>query len=224
MQPTQGADDTFIYMPLADGAEPVQAPAQFTHILVRLTDPDQLDTVVNGLRGCEAGMDMNIVPLAHLFRSIQGLVSSTRALLLCVLVVALLVAGAGVSNTILMAVSERTREIGVMRAMGASQADVFRLIWLEAVQVCLAGGVVGVLIAMLGAGGVENWLRERLPFSPTTALVHAEPSVIVALSGGRGGAGQRGGTASGMARGSLITHRKHSRQRWDVTFKIRVSM
>ena len=178
LQPTQGADDTFIYMPLATAQTLFKRPHQLTHILVRLSDPDQLDTVVNNLRGCEAGMDMNIVPLAHLFHSIQGLVSSTRALLLCVLVVALLVAGAGVSNTILMAVSERTREIGLMRAMGASQADVFRLIWLEALQVCLAGGAAGILIAMLGAGSVENWLRERLPFSPTTALVHAEPGVI----------------------------------------------
>ena len=89
-------------------------------------------------------MDMNIVPLAHLFRSIQGLVSSTRALLLCVLIVALLVAGAGVSNTILMAVTERTREIGVMRAVGASRTDIFRLIWLEAMQVCVVGGMAGV--------------------------------------------------------------------------------
>jgi putative ABC transport system permease protein len=178
LQPTQGADDTFIYMPLQTAQTLFKRPHELTHILVRLSDPDQLDTVVNNLRGCEAGMDMNIVPLAHLFRSIQGLVSSTRALLMCVLVVALMVAGAGVSNTILMAVSERTREIGLMRAMGASQGDVFRLIWLEALQVCLAGGIAGVLIAMLGAGGVENWLRERLPFSPTTALVHAEPGVI----------------------------------------------
>lgn len=177
LEPTQGADDTFIYLPLSTAQNLFKRPHQLTHVLVRLSDPDQLDKVVAGLRGCEAGMDMNIVPLAHLFRSIQGLVSSTRALLLCVLIVALLVAGAGVSNTILMAVTERTREIGVMRAVGASRTDVFRLIWLEAMQVCVTGGVVGVLIALLGSGQVENWLRARLPFSPTTALVHLEWSV-----------------------------------------------
>ena len=177
LEPTQGADDTFIYLPLATAQTLFKRPHQLTHVLVRLSDPDQLDKVVAGLRGCEAGMDMNIVPLAHLFRSIQGLVSSTRALLLCVLIVALLVAGAGVSNTILMAVTERTREIGVMRAIGASRTDIFRLIWLEAMQVCVAGGVVGVLMALLGSGQVENWLRARLPFSPTTALVHPEASV-----------------------------------------------
>jgi putative ABC transport system permease protein len=175
---TQGADDTFIYMPLATAQSLFQRPKQLTHILVRLTDPNSLDRVVADLRGCDAGMDMNVVPLAHLFHTIQGLVNSTRTLLGCVALVALLVAGAGVSNTILMAVTERTREIGVMRAVGASPADIFRLIWMETVQVCLAGGLAGLLLAGLGAHGIENWLRERLPFSPNGALVHPEFGVV----------------------------------------------
>jgi putative ABC transport system permease protein len=184
LEPTQGADDTFIYMPLLMAQRLFKRPGQLTHILVRLTDPNMLDHVVGGLRACEAGMDMNVVPLAHLFHSIQGLVNATRALLGCVMLVALLVAGAGVSNTILMAVTERTREIGVMRAIGASSADIFRLIWLETVQVCLAGGIVGVLVATLGARAVETWLRDRLPFSPTGALVHPELGVALACLAG----------------------------------------
>lgn len=177
---TQGADDTFIYMPMADAQRLFKRPGQLTHILVRLTDPDSLDSVVGEMRGCGAAMDMNVVPLTHLFNTIQGLVNSTRTLLGCIALVALLVAGAGVSNTILMAVTERTREIGVMRAVGASGADVFRLIWLETVQICLAGGALGVLLACLGATQIENWLRERLPFAPSGALVRMEPIVMLA--------------------------------------------
>jgi len=67
----------------------------------------------------------------------------------------------------------------VLRAVGASHADIFRLIWLETVQVCLLGGLLGVLVAGLGARSVENWLRERLPFSPSGALVHPELSVVL---------------------------------------------
>ncbi len=179
LAPTQGADDTFIYLPLAAAQQLFHRPKQLTHILVRLTDPNEMESVVAALRGCDAGLEMNVVPLAHLFRTIQGLVSSTRTLLYCILLVALLVAGAGVSNTVLMAVTERTREIGVLRAVGASHADIFRLIWLETVQVCLLGGMLGVLVAGLGARSVENWLRERLPFSPSGALVHPELSVVL---------------------------------------------
>jgi putative ABC transport system permease protein len=94
-------------------------PFELTHILVRLRDPDDLDRAVSQLRGCDAGLAMNVVPLAHVFDTIQSLVNSTRLLLGCIAGVALLVAGAGVSNTILMAVAERQRELAVLRAIGA---------------------------------------------------------------------------------------------------------
>src|SRR6185312_16588882 len=123
----------FIYMPLADAQKVFARPNQLTHILVRLDRPENMDEVVNNLRGCDAGLDMNVVPLAHLFRSIQSLIQSTRLLLCCVALVAVLAAGAGLSNTILMAVSERTREIGVLRAIGGSRSHIFRLIWWETI-------------------------------------------------------------------------------------------
>ena len=180
LAPTQGADDTFFYLTLADSQKLFKKPHQLTHILVRLTDPNSLDSVVGGLRACEAGMEMNIVPLTHLFETIQGLVNSTRTLLGCVALVALLVAGVGVSNTVLMAVTERTREIGVMRAVGASPLDIFRLIWMETLHVCVIGGIGGILLAILGARSVETWLRGQLPFSPSGALVQTEWVVVLA--------------------------------------------
>jgi putative ABC transport system permease protein len=183
LAPTQGADDTFIYMPLRAAQRLFKRPGQITHILVRLTDPDTLDAVVASLHSCGAQMDMNVVPLTHLFRSIQDLVNSTRTLLACVALVALLIAGAGVSNTVMMAVSERTREIGVMRAVGASSSDVFRLIWLETVQVCMGGAFAGLLLAMLGSSSLESWLRERLPFAPTDPLVRPELGLAAACIG-----------------------------------------
>lgn len=177
---TQGADDTFIYMPLLDAQRLFKRPAQLTHILVRLNDPNAVDNVVGELRGCDAGMDMNVVPMAHLFRTIQGLMNSTRLLLGCIAAVALLIAGAGVSNTILMSVAERTREIGVMRAVGASRGNVFLLTWLETVLLCALGGVAGLALACAASSGVEQWLRERLPFAPSGSLVHFEPAVMLA--------------------------------------------
>lgn len=174
LAPTQGADDTFIYLRLTDAQRLFGRANELTHILVRLADPDDLDHAVTQLRGCDAGLAMNVVPLAHLFHTIQSLVNSTRLLLGCVALIALLVAGVGVSNTVLMAVAERTREIGVMRAIGASQGNIFRLVCLETIQVCLSGAVAGVVVAFLASRTVEAWVRTKLPFSPTDALVRWE--------------------------------------------------
>ena len=177
--PTGGADDSFIFLPLAVAQRDLGHEKALTHILVRLRDPERLDDALARLRGCNAGMDMNIVPLTHLFRTIQGMLGSTQAWLACVAAVALLTAGAGVSNAVLMSVSERTREIGVLRALGASRGDIFRLFWTETVLVCIGGGLLGVVAALLAGRAVESWLRDRLPFAPSDPLVRLDLDVAL---------------------------------------------
>ena len=180
LAPTHGADDTFLYTRLEDAQRWFGHRGELTHILVKLDDANLLDHTVAGLRGCGAGMDMNIVPLAHLFRTIQALVNSTRLLLGCVALIGLLVAAAGVSNAVLMSVAERTREIGTMRALGASRGRIFALVCLETVQVCTAGSLGGVLLAFVSSRTVEAWLRARLPFAPTDALIQWHWSIAAA--------------------------------------------
>ncbi|MBB6051322.1 ABC transporter permease [Armatimonas rosea] len=174
LEPTQGPDDLFVYLPLPDAQRLFGRPGALTHILVRLDNPDTLDSVVSALRGCEAGLEMTVVPLAHLFETIQGLVRATRLLLGCIALAALLSAGAGVANTILMAVSERTREIGVLRAVGVSKQAVFGMIWVETLALCLAGSVLGIGLALLAATATESWLRGLLPYVPTDRLIAPE--------------------------------------------------
>jgi len=171
LQRTHRSDDFFLYARLPDVQRWFERPGQLTHVLVKLKDASLSDGTLTAMRGCDAGMDMNIVPLTHLFQTIQALVSSTRLLLACIAIIGLLIAGAGVSNAMLMSISERSREIGIMRAIGASRGDVFRLIWLETIQVCFVGGLTGVLIAFASSHVVESWLRARLPFAPTDALI-----------------------------------------------------
>jgi len=178
LAPTHGAEDAFIYLRLGDAQQIFHRTNELTHILVRLSDPDQMENVVSQLRGCDAGLAMNVVPLAHLFKTIQSVVGSTRVLLGAIALVALLIAGTGVTNTILMAVAERTREIGVMRALGASQVDIFRLVWIETLQLCLAGAISGIAAAALFAPAIEAWARTKLPFVPTDPLVRWDWQIV----------------------------------------------
>jgi putative ABC transport system permease protein len=168
---SQSADDQFIYMPLHEAQLRFGHSNELTHVLVRLSDPDRMDGVVHALRGCDAGMQMNIVPLAHLFHSIQSLAASTRWFLACATLAALLAGAIGVSAALLIAVSERAREIGVMRALGASPLDVFRVIWLEALQISTVGALAGIVGSFGMVRFVENWLRKQLPFVPTGPFV-----------------------------------------------------
>jgi ABC-type antimicrobial peptide transport system permease subunit len=74
----------------------------------------------------------------RIFAILQTMLSSVGLL-------ALLVASIGITNTMIMAIYERTREIGVLKALGASNGDVLRMFMVEAGMIGLLGGITGVL-------------------------------------------------------------------------------
>jgi putative ABC transport system permease protein len=193
LEPTGAAEDHFLYLPLADAQALFNHPNQLTHVLVRLDDPAHLEQVVAQLRGCNAGMNLNVVPLTHLFRTIQHLLRSTRSLLASVVVVAALIAATGVTNALLMSVNERTQELGIFRALGASRFDIFRLILGESAVICSGGAVLGLGASLAGARVLETWLRVRLPFVPAGNLMDPDTFLFLACLVGAVGLGALAG-------------------------------
>ena len=79
--------------------------------------------------------------------------------------IALLVATIGIANTMVMAIYERTREIGILKAMGATRGEIRRMFMMEAGLIGMIGGVAGLLVGwLLGLvlnGGIQLYLRYR---------------------------------------------------------------
>ncbi len=100
------------------------------------------------------------------FRGFEDLLSRLRIALLALALVALLLACLGIANTMYSAVLERTKEIGVLKALGARSRDVLLLFVAEAALIGLAGGIIGTLGAV-GLAQMGNAAVDRLVQSVT---------------------------------------------------------
>lgn len=85
--------------------------------------------------------------------------------------VSLLVGGIGIMNIMLVSVTERTREIGLRKALGARQSDILHQFGLEAVTLSVAGGIVGLALGVLGAWLMTSLFNLPLVIAPANALM-----------------------------------------------------
>ena len=121
---------------------------------------------VEGLRQRVEALGFQSQTFGDQFRNFEDLLGKLRVALLGLALVALLLACLGIANTMYTAVLERTKEIGVLKALGARSRDVLLLFIAEAVVLGLAGGIVGALVAV-GLGRLGNEAVDRLTQSVT---------------------------------------------------------
>ena len=132
--------------------------------VVRVSDPIALTTVRKSIADLGFG-SFSIVDELEQLRTVFLILDSVLALLGGI---SLLVASFGIANTMIMSILERTREIGIMKAIGAEDREIKLIFFVEAAVIGLTGGVLGTLVAW-GVDGIANRLAYRFILKPQGA-------------------------------------------------------
>jgi putative ABC transport system permease protein len=115
--------------------------------------------------------DFRIRNQRDVLATLEQTTETFKFLLAGVAAVSLLVGGIGIMNIMLVSVTERTREIGVRKAMGATRFNILFQFVVEAVVLCLVGGVIGILLGSLGALVLSRLAHWNTLISPAAILM-----------------------------------------------------
>ena len=175
-----GGFDNYVLMPVTTfvgvyGLTDRQGFARSVNITVRARTPELMDEAIDqtrqilrGQRGVPAGEPDNFdfYNSASLITEFNKMSMGVKLAGFTIGIIALIVAGIGIMNIMLVAVTERTREIGLRKALGARPASIRAQFLLEAVLLCNLGGVAGVIVGF----GLGNLVAVFAHFDPRVPL------------------------------------------------------
>ena len=144
----------------------------------------ELAAILRARHGLAQGQnnDFTIRNQAQIVESVQETTETFTVLLASIAAISLLVGGIGVMNIMLVSVTERTREIGIRKAVGAKRRDIMAQFLVEATVLCLLGGLIGVLAGYGGAQVVTPLLGgSRALVTPDSVAMALGVSIAVGL-------------------------------------------
>ncbi len=174
---TLGNDpDDVIYIPFAT-AQMLYGPDRMTHLPIAMQvktrdDMDlakeQITDILRARHHLKQGQpnDFQITSQEELMKTISTVLNTTTGIMGAVVGIALLVGGIGIMNIMLVSVTERTREIGIRKAIGARRYDVLIQFLIEAVTLSGFGGIIGIAGGYGGAALIRLFLKRWLELPP----------------------------------------------------------
>jgi putative ABC transport system permease protein len=194
MQPKGGtgfaSPDDEILVPVSTASALIVGETNVRSVGVSVATPEQMNTVTaeitaalrerHGLTGTAAS-DFTIQNQDQLLATVSSVSTLLTVLLAGIASISLIVGGIGIMNIMLVSVRERTREIGIRKAIGARGRDILAQFLIEALALSLAGGMFGIVVGLAISaliGVIAGW---GFIFSPLTVVAAVGFSLIVGV-------------------------------------------
>ena len=179
--------DSYVLIPLTTMQSRLTGGDEIQQIAVKAASPDLVDAVITEIASIMrarhyitpgASDDFQITDMREILASMQTTLATFSIFMGAVGAISLLVGGIGIMNIMLVSVTERTREIGIRKAIGARRRDILIQFLIEAAVISMTGGLIGLGLAVLGASLLGNINMGNATVTPEISAT----IVIVALA------------------------------------------
>jgi putative ABC transport system permease protein len=185
-----GSPDERIYIPLATAQFRVFGSDRVSEIQVQSHTTNQMqaamaeiDKVLRREHRIQPGeaSDFTIRDQATLLSTFEETTRTFSFLLAGIAIISLIVGGIGIMNIMLVSVTERTREIGVRKALGARKRDIMLQFLIEALVLCVAGGVIGLALGVGAAVAMAKLAAWNTVVAPQAAVIAITFSAVIGV-------------------------------------------
>ncbi|HBO38614.1 MAG TPA: macrolide ABC transporter permease/ATP-binding protein MacB, partial [Pasteurellaceae bacterium] len=179
MQSNMGMSSTSlnIYIPYTTAMNKISGNQKIDSITVKVKD--NINSTVaekdltNLLMVRHGKKDFFILNTDTIKQTIESTTNTMKLLISCIALISLVVGGIGVMNIMLVSVTERTKEIGVRMAIGARQSNILQQFLIEAILICLIGGVTGILLSVIFGFMFNIFMTDFMMVFSTFSIVAA---------------------------------------------------
>ncbi len=182
---TESSNDNCVYVPYTLAAHTTRTSKVNSYVIYAANQEvvEEAKALIEALCEKTIGDDdyYTITAMKSIADSLTDILDKMQMMLIAIAAISLVVAGIGIMNIMLVSVTERTREIGIRKSLGAKQKDILSQFVIEAGMLSCIGGVIGIIIGSLLAIGAGKLLGMTVLPTPESVVVSFTVSAMIGV-------------------------------------------